>query len=225
MGRPLQRIPEPEVMDDCLEVEAYSEADFSDVNRRCARRAFQAAGRERGRALDLGTGPAEIPIVFCRLAPGWRVVGLDLSSGMLAEARRNVRAAGLEKRIRLVRGDAKTARDLGGRFDLVMSNSLLHHLADPLPFWRQVKRLVQPDGAILIQDLCRPASRSAARSLERLHVRDASPLLRQLFYQSLLAAFTVAEVREQLRAAGLHGLEVRKINDRHLVIRGRLGSR
>ena len=224
MAHRLQRISEPEVMDDRLEVEAYSEADFSDVNRRCARRALRVAGRERGMAIDLGTGPAEIPIVLCRLAPGWRVVGLDLSSGMLAEARRNVRAAGLEKRIRLLRGDAKTARGLAGRFDLVLSNSLLHHLEDPLPFWRQVKRLARPGGAILVQDLCRPASRPAARSLERLHVSEASPLLRQLFYQSLLAAFTVAEVRAQLRAAGLHGLVVRKINDRHLVVRGRLSG-
>ena len=221
----LQRIPEPEVMDDRLEVQAYSEADFADVNRRCARRALRVAGRGRGRAVDIGTGPAEIPIVFCRLAPGWRVVGLDLSSGMLAAARRNVRAAALEKRIRLLRGDAKTARGLGGRFHLVMSNSLLHHLAEPLPFWLQVKRLARPGGAILIQDLCRPASRSAARALERRHVGEASPLLRQLFYQSLLAAFTVAEVREQLRAAGLQGLAVRKINDRHLVVRGRLSGR
>lgn len=212
-------------MDDRLEVDVYSVADFTDVNRRCARRALRAAGGERGKAIDLGTGPAEIPIAFCQMALGWRVVGLDLSSGMLAQGRRNVRAAGLEKRIQLVRGDAKRARDLRGRFDLVMSNSLLHHLEDPLPFWRQVKRLVRPDGAILVQDLCRPASRSAARALERLHVREQSPLLRQLFYQSLLAAFTVAEVKEQLRTTGLRGLEVRKINDRHMVVRGRLARR
>lgn len=221
VAKPLERIPEPEVMDDRLEVEAYSQADFRDVNRRCARRALRVAARERGRAIDLGTGPGEIPIALCEMAPGWRVVGVDLSPGMLAEGRRNLRAAGLEKRIRLVRGDAKSLRGLG-RFDLVMSNSLLHHLEDPLPFWRRVKRLARPDGAILVQDLCRPVSRSAARELERLHVRDASPLLRQLFYQSLLAAFTVREVRAQLRAAGLEGLAVRKINDRHLVVRGRL---
>ena len=225
MAKRLERILEPEVMDDHLEAEAYSKADFTDVNRRCARRALQIAGHERGKAIDLGTGPAEIPIAFCQMAPGWRVVGLDLSSGMLAQGRRNVRAAGLEKRIQLVRGDAKAVRDLRGRFDLVMSNSLLHHLEDPLPFWCQVHRLVRPDGAILVQDLCRPASRSAARALERLHVREASRLLRQLFYQSLLAAFTVAEVKGQLRTAGLHGLGVRKINDRHLVIRGRLTPR
>ena len=225
MAKRLERILEPEVMDDRLEVEAYSEADFTDVNRRCARRALQIAGHERGKAIDLGTGPAEIPIALCQMAPGWRVLGLDLSSGMLAQGRRNVRAHGLEKRIQLVRDDAKCVRNLRTSFDLVMSNSLLHHLEDPLPFWRQVNRLARPDGAILVQDLCRPTSRAAARALERLHAREASPLLRQLFYQSLLAAFTVAEVKGQLRTAGLRGLAVRKINDRHLVVRGRLTHR
>jgi ubiquinone/menaquinone biosynthesis C-methylase UbiE len=217
----MERVPEPEVMDDALEVRAYREADFRAVNRLCARRAFRASGKPTGSAIDLGTGPAEIPIFFCEIAPRWRVTAIDASRGMLATARENVKRAKLERRIRLLRGDAKKLRGLRDRFDLVFSNSLLHHLADPEPFWREVRRLVRPGGAVLVQDLCRPRSRAAAAGLVRLHAKGASPLLRQLFHQSLLAAFTMTEVREQLRKAGLEGLAVLRVSDRHLVARGK----
>lgn len=219
----LPRTPEPEVMDDELEVEAYRQADFTDVNRRCARRALRAAtayrcGDSGGRAIDIGTGPADIPIALCRLAHGWRVTAVDLSPGMLRVAREHVRAASLRSRIRLLRGDAKSLRGVRPPFDLVMSNSLLHHLHDPLPFWRQVKRLAGFHGAIMIQDLCRPESLCQSRALVRQHTSEESPILQQLFHQSLLAAFTPAEIRRQLKAVVFPAATVRKINDRHLVV-------
>lgn len=216
----LTRTPEPEVMDDDKEALAYEQADFYQVNLRCARRALRLLEADRGQALDLGTGPAEIPILFCQLAPGWKVTAVDASPAMLRLAEKRVHQARLERRITLRRGDAKALRFLRRRFDLVFSNSLLHHLGDPLPFWREVRRLVRPGGALMVQDLTRPRSRSVARALVRRHAAPASRLLKQLFHQSLLAAFTPAEVRKQLEAAGLKGLRVRAINDRHLVVRG-----
>jgi ubiquinone/menaquinone biosynthesis C-methylase UbiE len=210
-------------MDQDLEVRAYRDADFTRVNLLCARRALRLAGKVRGHALDLGTGPAEIPIHFCRLAPGWKVTAVDLSAPMLAAARDNLAHAGLTRHIRLLHGDARSLALPAGAFDLVFSNSILHHLEDPIPFWREAWRLVKPGGALLVQDLFRPPSRGEARRLVGLHARDASPILRQLFHQSLLAAFTPAEVRAQVAAAGLRAITVRKVSDRHLVASGRRG--
>ena len=217
----MQRTPEPEVMDGEEEVRAYREGDFRRVNRLCARRALRAAGKPRGRAIDLGTGPAEIPIHLCELAPGWSVTAVDASPEMLRAARENVRRSGLSRRIRLLRGDAKGVKGLRTGFDLVLSNSLLHHLEDPLPFWREVARLAAGGGAVCIQDLFRPASRAGALRLVKMHTVGASPLLRELFHRSLLAAFTPAEVRAQLAAAGIDGLTVRKVSDRHMAVTGR----
>ncbi len=220
----VERIPEPEVMDDAREVKAYCDADFREVNRLCARRSLRASGRDRGHAIDLGCGPAEIPIFLCQMAPGWRVTAVDASPEMLAAAARSVAAARLERRIRLLKADAKALGSLRTKFDLVLSNSLLHHLHDPMPFWREVKRLAKPGGSVMVQDLFRPNTRAAARRLVALHAQGDSPLLRQLFHQSLLAAFTPEELRTQLREAGLENLQVRKVSDRHLVVRGRVGE-
>lgn len=220
MTHRLTRVPEPEVMADEREARAYEQADFCAVNLRCARRALRLVQAESGHALDLGTGPAEIPILFCQLAPGWKITAVDASAAMLRLARLAVRRARLERRITLHRGDANALGKLGRRFDLIFSNSLLHHLGDPRPFWLEVKRLLKPGGAVLVQDLKRPRSRAEARRLVQRHAANDSRLLQQLFYQSLVAAFTPAEVRKQLDASGLRHLRVRAINDRHLVVRG-----
>jgi ubiquinone/menaquinone biosynthesis C-methylase UbiE len=201
-------------------VAAYREADFSEVNQDFARRALRLAG-PRGRAVDLGTGPAEIPIILCRLAARWRVLAIDASPEMLRTARGLIARAGLAGRVRCRAGDAKALRSLRGPFDLVMSNSLLHHLEDPVPFWREVARLAGRRGAVLVQDLARPESRGAARALVRLHASGDSPLLRELFHRSLLAAYTPREIRSQLRQAGVLGPRVRMVSDRHIQVRGR----
>ena len=226
----LERVPEPEVMDDDSEAVAYEEGDFRRVNSNFVRRLLRAVDADSGRALDLGTGPAEIPVLFCERAPNWRVTAVDASPAMLELARRKVADAGLSGRIRLREADAKTLAGLRGGFDLVFSNSLLHHLHDPIPFWRQVRRCARRGGQVVIQDLRRPASRREAEALVRRHAADDSPLLRQLFHQSLLAAFTPAEVREQLREAGWNArgcqeLAVRATTDRHLVISGGIADR
>jgi predicted O-methyltransferase YrrM/DNA-binding transcriptional ArsR family regulator len=52
-------------------------------------------------ALDVGTGVAAIAIALCRRFPALRVVGLEPAKAPMAEARRNVVAAGLDRRIEL----------------------------------------------------------------------------------------------------------------------------
>lgn len=217
----IKRIPEPEVMDNKEEARIYDNADFSRVNRYCAKRIFKLLDKDGGHALDLGTGPAEIPIRLCTLAPGWKITAVDASASMLQLARSRVQEAGLDDRIRVLRADAKNLSQLRRRFSAVFSNSLLHHLHDPAPFWREVKRLTRPGGSVMIQDLRRPPNRARARELTRRHTAGDSPLLKQLFYQSLLAAFTPEEVRIQLNEAKLD-LRVRITSDRHLVVSGRL---
>ena len=138
---------------------------------------------------------------------------------MLALARKKVRDADLEKRIKLLRGDVKKLTGLRRPFDAVFSNSLLHHLSDPVAFWHEVRRLTKPGGQIVVKDLRRPASRRKARELMRLHAGEDTKILQQLFYQSLLAAFTPAEVRAQLAEAQLD-LHVRVTTDRHLLVTG-----
>ncbi|MBX3465542.1 MAG: class I SAM-dependent methyltransferase [Planctomycetes bacterium] len=215
----MERRLEPEVMDDPAQALAYARADFEASNQAFADRCLAALrGVERGVVVDLGCGPADIPRRLVRaLPPGVRVVGVDASRAMLALGRQ---AVGDERRIDLVRAYLPDLPLRPGACAIV-SNSLLHHLPDPAPFWRAVAALGRPGAPVVVGDLFRPASEAEARRIVDEAAVSDDPLLERDFYASLLAAFTPDEVQAQVRAAGLD-LDVAVVSERHLVVQGRL---
>lgn len=219
----LPRRPEPEVMDLEHEARAYADADFDDVNARFVERLVELTSAVEARtALDLGCGPGDIPIAVAARRPGWSIVAVDASEPMLRIARSRLARVGVGN-LRFVRDDAKTLGTLDGPFDVIFSNSLLHHLPDPAGFWRQVGRLARPGTVFFLRDLARPGSEARARAIVHEYAGTESPTLQEEFHRSLLSAFTPDEVREQLRAAGLSSLRVQVSSDRHLDVFGRLG--
>ena len=223
----LTRKAEPELMDLDDEVEAYARADFAEVNQRFVdqlmdlSKGLTGRGAPSTRAVDLGTGPGDIPIRVAKARPQWQISAVDASAPMLDVARAAIAKAGVST-ITLVLADAKATNLPPTSFDVIFSNSILHHVSDPLAFWREVKRVAKPGATVLIRDLFRPASEAAARNLVTLHAGTESKLLQEEFYRSLLSAYTVSEVRAQLKQCGIGGLEVAEISDRHLDIFGTL---
>ncbi len=61
----------------------------------------------KGIVLDLATGTTEIAVEICRQRPEAKVVGVDISSGMLDIGRRKVKARKMEERIQLGLGDGR----------------------------------------------------------------------------------------------------------------------
>ncbi|TXF10393.1 class I SAM-dependent methyltransferase [Pelomicrobium methylotrophicum] len=216
----MQRIPEPELMDDPAQARAYAEADFSEPHQAFVehfRRRFPAfAG---GRVIDLGCGPADVTIRFARAFPGTTLLGVDAAAPMLAFGRRAVKRAGLAARIRLARRRLPDP-SLPGGFDAVISNSLLHHLDDPGVLWRTVRQVGRAGAAVLIMDLMRPATEAELERLVAVYAADAPDVLCRDFRNSLRAAYRPDEVRAQLAEAGLAGFSVEAVSDRHLLAWG-----
>ncbi len=220
-GMRMQRQPEPEVMDLADEAEAYARADFGEVNQAFVDRLVElAVGRTGLTALDVGTGPGDIPLRLAGLCPSWQVVAVDAAWPMLAWAKRALASAGRAARVRLVLADAKRLPLADGAFDIVFSNSILHHLNDTDAFWGGVRRVVRPGGLVFVRDLVRPADPDTARGIVAQYAGQESALLQEEFYRSLLAAYTIDEVRDQLGRCGLGALGVRQVTDRHLDIVG-----
>jgi ubiquinone/menaquinone biosynthesis C-methylase UbiE len=210
-------------MDSPHEAEAYARADFAEVNQAFVERLLDLAGHLKSvKALDLGTGPADIPARIVRACPGWHVVALDASRPMLDYARKTIREAGLSDAITLVLADAKCTGLALELFDVIFSNSILHHITDITRFWAEVKRLAKPEATVLVRDLARPASPQAARTIVSRYAEHESELLREEYYRSLLSAYTPEEIRVQLDCAGLSMLEVEMVSDRHMDIFGHL---
>jgi trans-aconitate methyltransferase len=222
----MKRRPEPELMLGADQARAYAEADFEAPHRRVVelfREAFPGFA-PRGEVLDLGCGPGDIAMRFARAFPRCRVLGVDGSAAMLARGHAALkRQPSLAARVRLVEGMVQDWAP-HRRHAVVVSNSLLHHLHDPMTLWSCVRRCAMPGARVFIVDLMRPPSAAAARALTRRHAAGEPDVLRRDFHASLLAAFTPKEVRAQLRAAGLQGFTVRPVSDRHLMVWGTIGN-
>jgi ubiquinone/menaquinone biosynthesis C-methylase UbiE len=123
------------------------------------------------RVLDVGCGSGFLALLLAEA--GHAVVGLDLSAGMLAVARREAGRRGLE--LPLVRADAERPPAAAARFDAVVCRHLLWTLTDPLLAVRAWSALLVPGGRIFAIDafwpsapLSRRISGCAGRLLGRL---------------------------------------------------------
>lgn len=219
----MPRRPEPEYMNLSDEVAAYAGADFAEVNEAFVNRLLELCGDRPIRSLlDLCTGPGDIPLRLKSRRPRWRIVGLDASYGMLAYGARAMKENGEGRLVAFVQGDVKRLPFRDGTFDVVASNSSLHHVPDPLDFWREVRRVAGRGALVFVRDLRRPADTVAARRIVETYAAHESALLQEEYFRSLLAAFTPEEVQLQLRDAGLPAFSVTEPTDRHLDVSGML---
>lgn len=207
----LRRIPESEMMDDAGSVEAYSSAAAQEWLGRIDDSFVEHAvrllgGLERGRALDAGMGPGQILLKLAHRLTRWKFLGVDRAPNMVAEAVAHLTSAGtdLAGRVDFLVADVTALPFPDASFDLVLCNSVLHHMAEPERLLAEIARLAKPRGAILLRDLRRPG-----RFAYPLHVRwqgrKYSGGMRRLFRDSVRAAYTAEELRRLLEASPLRG--------------------
>ncbi len=216
----MDRVLEPELMDDPKQAEAYARADFAEENQGFVDR-FKEYFPEfsQGKLLDLGCGPADVPIRFAKLYPACQVIGIDASAPMIQLGELAVKKAGLTDRISL-RCERYEAV-VGARIvDAAISNSLLHHLPNPLQFWQKLRQFVKPGAPVLVMDLLRPESPEEAQAIVDQYAANEPDILRRDFYNSLLAAFTEDEISSQLAKMNLTRLLIDVPDDRHWVVGG-----
>ena len=91
-------------------------------------------------ALDVGTGTGEAALAVLRRWPKARVLGIDLSEPMIAEARRKA-PSGSDVEFRV--GDAANVDMPEASFDLVTA-------ANMIPFFDELARLLAPDGHLVV---------------------------------------------------------------------------
>ena len=214
----MQRVLEPEYMDTPEEAEGYETMDHTAANRDVTERFLAIGGRSCRRIVDLGTGPGDIPLLLAGQIQQAVITGVDAAEEMLKLARPKATKLGLGERVRFDQADVKALPYAAESFDGVFSNTILHHIPEPLALLREAARVLAPGGVLLIRDLFRPESESEAWRLVDLHASGANEYQRQLFFQSFCAGLTLQEARDCAAAAGLDKAQVEMSSDRHYTI-------
>ncbi|MBD0261939.1 MAG: class I SAM-dependent methyltransferase [Tolypothrix sp. Co-bin9] len=211
----MERILEPEVMDSLTEAIEYDAMDFTEVNTDFALKAIALGPPEQGIVLDAGTGPGRIPVLISQMRSQWQIIAIDAAQSMLEVAAQHVQKANLQSSISLELVDAKSLPYEDGHFDMIISNSLVHHLPDPLPFFKELKRVLKSNGGIFIRDLFRPASAEIMNALVDSIGEEYDEYQKKLFRDSLNAALTLDEVNQLISQVGLQQVKVYQTSDRH----------
>ena len=242
---PLDRVLETEVMDTAEEALDYDTMDHSEVNRifvddlLVAIQGFklQVSGFKSDEPastwnlkpetwnstdsavlldiLDLGTGTAQIPIELCRRFEHCRVMACDAAVSMLDQAQYNLAAHYFNERIQLKLVDAKALPFQETKFDVVMSNSIIHHIPEPISVLREAARVTRPGGLLFFRDLLRPENEEERQRLVATYAAECNDHQRQMFADSLHAALSLAEIRELVAGLGFDPQLVQQSSDRH----------
>jgi len=233
----IERICEPELMDDPHQAQTYAEADFEASDQAFLERILDlVASRPQSapavkKVLDLGCGPGNITFLLAEALPKTPVLGVDGARAMLALAeKRLAQAPERWPQVRVHQALLPLAADALAElpalwappYDLIVSNSLLHHLHNPGALWSTVRALGAPGALVVVRDLRRPPNPEALQELVERHAATAPPVLRRDYANSLAAAFRPEEVEAQLLAGGLAGMRVEAVADRYLEVSGQL---
>ncbi|MEZ6132445.1 MAG: class I SAM-dependent methyltransferase [Planctomycetaceae bacterium] len=223
----LPRTLEPEVMDTELEAVDYDSMDHSTVNRAFVDDllTFAATVRVGGLSsssttiLDLGTGTALIPLQLMSAASiTGTLLACDLSREMLKLAGQHIRRQRRETHVLPVFCDCKRLPVANACCDVVISNSIVHHIPEPLRLFQEMRRVLRPSGILFVRDLLRPNSAAVVEHLVERHAGSENDHQRQMFRQSLHAALTVEEVSQLLMRTGVSNGRVQATSDRHWTV-------
>ncbi|RIZ67912.1 MAG: polyphosphate kinase 1 [Methylococcales bacterium] len=216
----MNRVLESELMEDIDQVKAYAEADFKTPHNDFILQ-LQILINDpgfSGTALDLGCGSGDISFRFAKAFPSANLHAVDGSDPMLQYAK-SALTSDLSEQISFIKGLLPDVILPQSSYEIIFSNSLLHHLPDPQVLWQTIKKYAKPNALICVMDLLRPDSIEAAQDMVKQYAANEPAILQRDFYNSLLAAFSLKEINTQLAQAHLN-LHIVRVSDRHVLISG-----
>jgi len=206
-------------MDDPAQAQAYAAADFEAPHAEFINLLQRQINTTPTHILELGCGTGDITWRLAQAFPDSHIDALDGAQAMLQCAENVIQQHALQSRVQLLHCHLPTDT-LATDYDAMFCNATLHHLNDPLVLWQTIKQAAQQGADIFVMDLARPASLEAAAEIITTHAANEAEILKQDFYNSLLAAYSVDEIREQLDHCGLSSLTVEMSSDRHWAVSG-----
>ena len=220
----MERVSETELMDDEEQAKAYAFADFSTPHN-----LFIEIFREKFSdihpgfndvVLDLGCGPCDITRRFANAYPDASFHAVDGAVAMLKQGAELNEQENLSQRIKLIESCLQNLELPQAFYHVIISNSLLHHLQNPFDLWETIQNYAKPYVHVFIMDLIRPVDEQTVQFLSNEYAENEPDILKKDFENSLRAAYTVKEVRQQLDEMGLIKLQVEEESDRHMIIYG-----
>ncbi len=229
----MERIPEPELMEEREQVISYDEADFSEgevhlinqINHYLLRKNIPLG--ENDLIVDLGCGPGNISEKLAIKWPNTEVIGIDGSREMISRAEYNRNISTNKKKLKNLRYICSDIKDVKSNnfllkkgISLLVSNSLIHHITNLEDFFNTIRSLSSNITVNFHKDLKRPLDENSALELKAQCSTKYNKILTNDYYASLRASYTFKELKNFILENNLSSLEVFEDGDNYLIVYG-----
>jgi len=229
----MERVPEPELMEEKEQVISYDDADFSEgefnlinqISHYLLRKKISLS--EKDLIVDLGCGPGNISEKLAIKWPRTEVVGIDGSKEMILRAeynRKNSTNREKLKNLRYICSDIKEIKLnnflLKKKISLLVSNSLIHHISNLEDFFNTIRGLSNNITVNFHKDLKRPLDEKSALELKEQCSNKYNEILTNDYYASLRASYSFKELRNFILENDLSSLDVFEDGDEYLIVYG-----
>lgn len=129
--------------------------------------------------LDIATGTADFAIEAMKLDPD-KVVGIDISEGMLNFGREKLKKKGLENRIELMLGDSENIAFADNSFDAITVGFGVRNFENLEKGLGEMLRVLKPGGTAAILEFSRP-KKFPVKQLYHFYFTRVTPFIGKIF--------------------------------------------
>ena len=132
------------------------------------------------RILDVATGTADVAIMASGILHPEKIIGIDISEGMLAIGKKKVEKLGLQANIELLNGDSETINFNDNSFDAVTVAFGVRNFENLEKGLSEIMRVLKPGGRLVVLEFSKPKMK-ATKIFYNLYMKIVAPNMGKLF--------------------------------------------
>ena len=141
--------------------------------------------------LDIATGTGDLAIMMAALKPD-RIVGLDISAGMLEVGKQKIAKANLSDKIEMIVGDSEDMPFEDATFDAITVSFGVRNFANLNKGLTEIARVLKPNGVLVILETSNPVKFPFKQGY-KLYTNLFLPVVGKLFSKDKVAYSYLSE--------------------------------
>ena len=141
--------------------------------------------------LDIATGTGDLALMMSQLNPD-KIVGLDISAGMLEVGKQKVAKANLSDTIEMVVGDSENMPFDDNTFDAITVSFGVRNFANLDKGLKEIRRVLKPNGTFVVLETSNPTKFPFKRGY-KLYTSFILPVIGKIFSRDKVAYSYLSE--------------------------------